>query len=187
MPLISKQLLGVLRSLDEGVAGLDLLALGDLEVGTRRDVVGLLVAVVRDDRHPAALVVLLDANDARGAGEDRRALRGARLEQLDDAGEAVGDVLTDDATGVEGPHRELGAGLADRLRGDDADRLAELDQPPGGERLAVTERAQTPWVDSQVSTERTRIRSIDGSACMRSMSASLEHRPDGEGRPVLER
>ena len=33
-----------------------------------------------------------------------------------------------DATGVEGAHRELRAGLANGLRGDDADGLAELDQ-----------------------------------------------------------
>ena len=76
-----------------------------------------------------------------GAGEDRGALRRAGLEELDDAGQAVGDVLTDDAAGVEGPHRELGARLADRLGGDDADRLAELDHPAGGERLAVDRRA----------------------------------------------
>jgi hypothetical protein len=37
---------------------------------------------------------------------------------------------------VEGPHRELGAGLADRLGGDDADGLAELDRslPVASER-----------------------------------------------------
>src|SRR5207245_5575482 len=34
------------------------------------------------------------------------------------------------AADVEGPHRELRARLADRLRGDDADRLAEVDEVP---------------------------------------------------------
>ena len=70
-------------------------------------------------------------------GEPRGALGRARLEQLDDARQPVGDVGLGHATGVEGPHRELGAGLADRLGGDDADGLAELDQPARGERLAV--------------------------------------------------
>ena len=35
-----------------------------------------------------------------------------------------------DAAGVERPHGELRAGLADRLGGDDADRLADLDVLP---------------------------------------------------------
>ena len=45
------------------------------------------------------------------------------------------------AADVERAHRQLRAGLADRLRGDDADRLAELDQPAGGEVAAVALRA----------------------------------------------
>ena len=42
-----------------------------------------------------------------------------------------------DTAGVEGAHGQLGAGLADRLGGDDADRVAELDHRAGGERAAV--------------------------------------------------
>ena len=42
-----------------------------------------------------------------------------------------------DAAGVEGAHGQLGAGLADRLGGDDADRVAELDHRAGRERPAV--------------------------------------------------
>ena len=57
------------------------------------------------------------------------------------AGQAVGDVLTRDTTGVEGAHRQLGAGLADRLGGDDADRLADVDDLAGGQRAAVAGRA----------------------------------------------
>jgi catechol 2,3-dioxygenase-like lactoylglutathione lyase family enzyme len=52
-------------------------------------------------------------------------------------GRAVVQLVTRDATGVERAHRELRARLADRLRRDDADRLAELDQPPGREVAAV--------------------------------------------------
>ena len=40
-------------------------------------------------------------------------------------------------TGVEGTHRQLGAGLADGLGGDDADRLADVHQLAGGQRAAV--------------------------------------------------
>ncbi len=45
------------------------------------------------------------------------------------------------STDVERPHRELRARLADGLRGDDADREAELDETPGREVAAVALRA----------------------------------------------
>ena len=104
---------------------------------TGRDVLFLLGAVVGDDAHLAAALDVLDADDAGVPREPRGALGRARLEQLDDAGQPVGDVGLGHAAGVEGPHRELGAGLADRLGRDDADGLAELDEPAGRERLAV--------------------------------------------------
>src|SRR6185503_4510264 len=55
--------------------------------------------------------------------------------------ETVRDVLSGDAAGVERPHRELGARLADRLGGDDAYRLADLHQTPGREIAAVAQAA----------------------------------------------
>ena len=84
-----------------------------------------------------ALLVLADADHARALGHDRRALRGAGLEELDDTRQTVRDVLTGDAAGVERPHGELRAGLTDRLGGDDADRLALVDELAGGEHHAV--------------------------------------------------
>ena len=45
------------------------------------------------------------------------------------------------AADVEGAHRQLRAGLADRLGGDDADRQAELDHLAGGQVAAVAVRA----------------------------------------------
>ena len=48
------------------------------------------------------------------------------------------DVEPGDAAGVEGPPRELGTPLADRLRGDDADGLADGDQIAGGQVAPVT-------------------------------------------------
>ena len=138
-----EELLRVLRAFDERIARLDLLAVGDLEVRTVGDREVLLRAVVHDDRHAPGGVFLFDADDTRRPGEDRGTLWRAGLEELDDAGKAVGDVLTDDATGVEGTHRELGSRLTDRLGGDDADRLAELDELAGREALAVAGRTDS--------------------------------------------
>src|SRR5215204_1166221 len=59
------------------------------------------------------------------------------LEELDDPGQAGGDVLPGDAAGVEGAHRELGARLPDRLGCDDAYGFAHVDGPVGRERPAV--------------------------------------------------
>ncbi len=45
------------------------------------------------------------------------------------------------AADVEGPHRQLGAGFADRLGGDDADRFADVDQRAAGQVTTVAKRA----------------------------------------------
>nr|WP_231948670.1 hypothetical protein [Jiangella alkaliphila] len=66
---------------------------------------------------------------------------GARLEQLDHTRQTVRDVLTGDTAGVERPHGQLGAGLADGLGGDDADRLADVDELARGQRPAVAHGA----------------------------------------------
>ena len=77
----------------------------------------------------ALALVLTDAHDTGRLGQPGGTTRGAGLEQLDDAGQTAGDVLAGDTTGVERPHRQLGTGLTDRLGGDDADGLTELDRP----------------------------------------------------------
>ena len=65
--------------------------------------------------------------------------------ELDDAVVArlerrlLGADLTD-AADVERTHRQLRARLADRLGGDDADRLADVDHVPAGEVAAVAQR-----------------------------------------------
>ena len=47
------------------------------------------------------------------------------------------------AADVERPHRQLRARLTDRLRGDDADRLADVDRRAAGEVAPVALRADT--------------------------------------------
>ena len=127
-----------------GLAGLDLVAVVDDRAGDcdgSRSVSSVPSSVTIGDRdgpcpRPRAMRTTPDA-----AGQAGRAARRAGLEQLDDAGQTAGDVLTGHTTGVEGPHRQLRAGLADGLGGDDADGLAELDRLAGGQRPAVAEGA----------------------------------------------
>src|SRR5215213_9252780 len=83
-------------------------------------------------------VCLLEGDDTVDLGQGRLGLGMAGLEELDDPGETCRDVLASDAASVEGAHRELGARFPDRLGRDDADGLADVDGPVGGERPAVT-------------------------------------------------
>src|SRR5205823_10924288 len=92
---------------------------------------------VRDDADLRAALGLLDVDLAADLGELGRTLRVAGLEDLDHARETVRDVGARDTARVERPHRQLRAGLADRLRGDDPDRVADLAHLAGGEEDPV--------------------------------------------------
>src|SRR6185503_10413106 len=56
-------------------------------------------------------------------------------------GQTGGDVVARHTAGVEGAHGQLRARLADRLRRDDADRLADVHQLAGGHRAAIAHAA----------------------------------------------
>ena len=132
------------RALVECVALLDHLALRDEQpraprerVLLRRDRLAGLVERIRLDRDLHGPVGLLDLDPAADLGERGGALRVPRLEDLDDARQAVRDVRAGDTAGVERPHRQLRARLADRLRGDDPDRVADVRDVAGREERAV--------------------------------------------------
>src|SRR4051794_8152849 len=134
---VRQELVRVEVALVELDADLDLLALVDEQAGAPRERLAVLLAAVVGDDDGARLVGVLDRDRARDRGDLRQALRLARLEQLHDARQAVRDVRAGDAAGVERPHGQLRAGLADRLRGDDADRVADLGDDARGERAPV--------------------------------------------------
>src|SRR4051812_23878083 len=132
-----EQLVRVQRALVELRARLDLLALGHVQARAARERVTVLLAGLVGDDHGAGLVGVLHRDHAADLGDLRQALRLAGLEELHDARQAVRDVRAGDAAGVERPHGQLRARLADRLGGDDADRVADHGRLAGGQRAAV--------------------------------------------------
>src|SRR3954454_19468516 len=136
-----EQVVRVQRALVELAARLDLLALGHEQARAARERVAVLLTRIVGDDHGEGLVGLLDVDDAVVLGDLREALGLARLEELDDARQAVRDVRAGDAAGVERPHGQLRARLADRLRGDDAHRVADLGGLAGGHRAPVARLA----------------------------------------------
>ena len=120
-----------------------------------------------------ALVGLFDRDATVGLGDRRRTLRGTGLEELLHTRQTLGDVVgRGRTTGVEGTHRQLRAGLTDRLGRDDADGLADVDELAGRERTAVALRADT---DSRVAGEH--------GAHLDRLDTRLDQRVDAARRP----
>ena len=140
-PADRQQLVRVQRPLVELRAGLDALAVLDEQPRAARERVTVLLAGVVGDDDGQRLVGVLDRHVAVLLGDLRQALGLARLEELHDTRQAVRDVRAGDAAGVERPHRQLRARLADRLGGDDADRVADLGGLAGGHRAPVARLA----------------------------------------------
>ena len=121
--------------LDEDLCLLDLLAVLHLEPRAVHDRVALAVAPLRvlDHERPAAVhddeTAVLRLDDLHALEPHRARVPRFERRLLADARRGAAD--------VERPHRELRARLADRLRRDDADRLAELDHLPGRQVSAV--------------------------------------------------
>src|SRR5262249_22419962 len=118
-------------ALVELLPDLDFVAVGDVEAGAQRGRGGLLLGARVGDDHFQRFVGFFDRRFTRGLGHLGQTLRFTRLEELDDPRQTLRDVLPGDTAGVERTHGQLGARLADRLRGDDADRVADVDHVPG--------------------------------------------------------
>ena len=134
---VGQDVVRVDRALVELVARHNLLALLDQQPRAARERVGVLLACGVGHDHLEALLGVLHVHRALDGRELGQALRLACLEQLHHARETVRDVRPGDTAGVEGPQRQLRARLADRLRGDDAHRVADRHHLAGGGRLAV--------------------------------------------------
>ena len=112
------------------------------------------LARTRDHHQPAPGVGhvahrAVEADDAVGLGLDARHRRTRRR-----------------ATDVEGPHRQLRAGLADRLRRDDADGLTLVDQAAAAQVTAVALGA-----DAEAGVAGQRVRTLTSSTPAASSSS----------------
>ena len=122
----------------ERLAGLDEVSVRDKQFLAGLELERRVVHVPVGHPDAASAVLTLDhLDDPVDVADLGLALGHAGLEQLFDAGETGGDVEPGHAAGVEGPHRQLRARLADGLGGDDAHRLADLDEMPRGQVAAV--------------------------------------------------
>src|SRR6476661_10874846 len=135
----AKDLLGVDRTLGQLGDDRGVVTVGGDKARALAHRVGVLHgAVVRREQDATRLVGVLDLDATGGLGDRGHTLGGARLEQLDDTRQTLGDVVgRSRTTGVEGTHRQLRAGLTDRLGRDDADGLADVDELARRERTAV--------------------------------------------------
>src|SRR3954451_12475702 len=111
----------------EDLVGLDEVAWGGEELGAVRELDGGVEGLAARHLDLATRLAVDDLDDAVDVADLGLALGDTGLEQLLDARQALRDVLAGDAAGVERPHGELRARLADGLGGDDADRLADAD------------------------------------------------------------
>ena len=132
----AQDFLGVQLALGQRGAGLDVLALGDEELLATRDLDDqvFLAVVTGDDDLTRARVFVVDVDAAGGLVHLRLDLRATGLEEFLDTGQTLRNIRSGGgATGVERTHRQLRAGLANRLGGDDADGLADVDLLAGGQ------------------------------------------------------
>ena len=96
-----------------------------------------------DQTQAPALFVRFQFYRAVYVGQDGRAFGYAGLEKLFHPGQTAGDIQTGDTAGVERPHGQLCAGLADALGGDNANGLAHLHCHARGGQPAVAGLAHT--------------------------------------------
>ena len=181
-----EEFLGIPGALNNGVTGPHLGAVGDLETSQALDQVDVLGAVIGDHGDlTTTTLVLGDTDNAGDTGQGGLALGLASLEELDDPGKTAGEVLAGHTTGVEGTHGQLGTGLADRLGGDHADRLADLDGLVGSQRHAVAGRRDA---DGRfVGKRRQHPHPVDGGVVAHGDHLRLAHdHPGGENGAVAQ-
>ena len=112
----AEHLMGIQRTGGQRLAAFDAVAAVHLDAGVVRNHVdlGLALFLVDDGlRVHDALLRLFDGHGARNLGQHGHLLRFARFEEFFDTGQTLCDVVTGNAAGMEGTHRQLCARFTD--------------------------------------------------------------------------
>ena len=141
--LQAHHLLRVERTIVERRADLHFLGVFHVEVTSDWDRLFLDIALVGDNRDLTLTTNQFDGDATRPFSDLRGTLRGASLEELNHAGQTVGDVGVRHTTGVEGTHGQLGTRLTNGLGGDDTNCFTKLHHLVGREGESVAPGADT--------------------------------------------
>ena len=137
-------LVGRLGQAREQMSGIDLLVVLDQHTSLERQLILVAVDFLGGQSQTAQLSIGEHVHAPVNLGNQCLTLGRASLKQLDYAGQTGGDVGdAGDAAGVERPHGELSARLADALCCDDANRSAHFNQLTSRQRLTVAVLTQT--------------------------------------------
>src|SRR6476620_11496213 len=153
--LDAKHLVRVGGAFHQLLAHLDVVAVGEQPLGavvvlehlqalTTGELVvdHFLATIVGNDGDLVEALALLEAHATGDVGARRLVPRNPGLEEFLHAGQTTHDVAATRNTAlVERTHGQLRAGFADGLGGDDADRLADVDELARRHRTAVAHRA----------------------------------------------
>ncbi len=125
-----QQVMRVDTTLCQLVASLKLSTVCNLDAGTVRDQIRLLIDAIRNN-DLAFLLGILDRSCTAKLRDDRKSFRFSRLEKLLDTRKTLRDIIAGNASAVECSHRKLCTRLTDRLCRDDTDSLTDLNRFTG--------------------------------------------------------
>ena len=122
-----EQIVRVHATFCQFISGLQFLAVHNLDTGAVRNQVRLAFTrfLVGDDDLSLLLGILNHRGSAK-LSDDRQSFRLSRLKKFFYTGKTLGDIVTGNASRMEGTHGQLGSGFTNGLCGNDSNRFTHL-------------------------------------------------------------